>query len=184
MINDIINNINFFMKKCIKKFKKKINNLQFGKPSVRILDSIYIDYYNVKTYINKISNIIVKNNSTLQITVFDLSVLNKVKKAIIESDLDLSPPYINGNSICINFPVLTTEKKNKIIKMLKFESENTKINIRNIRRDGNEKIKKLLKKKIINLDEEYGLINKIQIITNKNIKKVDLLLHNKINIIK
>ncbi|WP_343189595.1 ribosome-recycling factor [Buchnera aphidicola] len=183
MINDIINNINFFMKKCIKKFKNKINKLQFGKPSVRILDSIYINYYNVKTYIRKISNIVVKNNSILKITVFDLSILNKVKKAIIESNLDLSP-YIIGNSICINFPVLTTEKKNKIIKIIKFESESAKINIRNIRRDGNEKIKKLLKKKIINIDEEYKLINKIQIITNKNIQKVNLLLHNKINIIK
>ncbi|WP_343190448.1 ribosome-recycling factor [Buchnera aphidicola (Mollitrichosiphum nigrofasciatum)] len=181
--SDILNNIFLLMKKKIKNFNIKIDKFNIGKPSVDIFNNIIIDYYNVPTPLKNISNIIVKNSTTVQITVFDKSMVNIIKNSIILKNLDLYP-YTADNHIFIPFPVLTTEKKNKIVKIFELESENAKINIRNIRREGNEKIKLLSKNKQISLDEEHLYLNKIQLLTDENILKIDKIILKKINSIK
>jgi len=163
------------MKLCLQIFQNNINNIQTGRASPHLLNNIYIEYFGTKTHLNQLSNITVENSHTLKINIFDISITSLIQKAILNSKLDLNP-IIRGKDILIPIPVLTEERRKKLVKVIRNEAENSRISIRNIRRDANDKIKKYLKKKIINEDDEHTSQSKIQMITNEYIKQIDSIL--------
>lgn len=184
VINQIHLKIRDKMESCFQTFKDNINNIQTGRASPKLLNNIYIEYFGSKTQLNQLSNITVENACTLKINIFDISIISLIQKAILNSKLDLNP-IIRGKDILIPIPGLTEERRKKLVKIIRNDAENSRISIRNIRRDANDQIKKYLKKKIINEDDEYCSHNKIQLITNEYIKKIDsILLQKELEIMK
>nr|BET44443.1 MAG: ribosome recycling factor [Candidatus Aschnera chinzeii] len=178
MIDDIKKNIEISMEKTIETLKNKINTIHTGRASTDLLQNIKIEYYGKFVLLNELSNITVENSKTIKITLFDHTLCNVVKKAIISSNLDINP-IISNNIIRVVLPPLTEDRRKHLIKLVQNNIEEGKIFIRNIRRDANEKIKILLKNKNISKDDEYYAQTDIQLITNKFIEKIDNLLKNK-----
>ncbi|QCI27160.1 ribosome recycling factor [Buchnera aphidicola] len=175
---DIIKNIKLRMEKCIEKFNININNIRVGRISTKLLDKIKIEYYGVKKKIKELSNITIENSNTLKITVFDKNIIREIEKKIFHSNLGVTP-IVNNNFIKIIVPPITEERRKKIVKDIQIESEYTRINIRNIRRDANNFLKKSVKNKTINIDIEYNIQNEIQNLTNYYINKINSLLSKK-----
>ncbi|WP_425619785.1 ribosome recycling factor [Buchnera aphidicola] len=163
------------MKICVETFKNSINNIQTGRASPALLNNVYIEYFGVKTSLYQLSNITVENSHTLKINIFDISITPLIKKAILNSNLDLNP-ISRGKDILIIIPTLTEERRKKLVKIIRNDAENSRISIRNIRRDANDQIKKHLKNKIISEDDEYVAQTKIQNMTNDYIKQIDSIL--------
>lgn len=175
MINEIYIKSNEKMELCIKNFQTQVNNIRTGRASPDLLNSIYVEYFGSKVPLRQISNIVVEDHHTLKINIFDSSNTSQVNKSILNSNLDLNP-VIHGKDIIVPIPGLTEERRRSLIKIIKNSAENTRIYIRNIRRDANEKIKVYLKNKIIGVDQEHSAQNKIQKMTDEYIKKVEIIL--------
>ena len=143
-----------------------------------MLDSIRIDAYGQKMNINQLGNITTPDPRTINIDVWDTSNTTHVEKALRESDLGINP-MIEGNLIRLPLPQLTEERRNEFLKMAAKISENSKIAIRNIRRDGIEKVKKLEKDKEIGQDDSKKYQETIETITSDQIKTIDEILKNK-----
>ncbi|MXP51174.1 ribosome recycling factor [Pantoea sp. SoEX] len=180
MINDIKKDTEIRMDKCIILFKKIINKIRTGRASTTLLDNITVKYYGNLTPIYKLSNINVENTRTLKINVFDSSIINLIEDAIKASDLGLNP-ISKGNNIYVPIPMLTEERRKELIKIVRNTAEQTRISIRNIRRDNNDKIRNMFKEKKISQDEEYIWQGDIQKITQKYITQIDIFLFNKEN---
>lgn len=172
-INDIQENAAINMKKCVHSFVKSANKIHIGRVSPNMLDSIIVEYYGTVTPISALTNSVVEDFRTLVVTVFDPSTIKLVEKAILTSNLGLMP-IIQGNLIRIRLPVLTEDRRRTLIKMIRSESEKSKISVRNIRRICNDKVKSLLKCKEIDEDSEFHFQNEIQKLTDFWIKKIDL----------
>ncbi|WMY97600.1 MAG: ribosome recycling factor [Arsenophonus sp.] len=184
MINEIQHNTKKYMLKSLDLFKDTIQKIRTGRPSIHLLDHIMVEYYGVFTPLNKLANVVLENNNLLMITVFDATAVSNIQKSILSSNLNLYPSIMEHNKIRIPLPELTYERKKEFIKTVIFYSEQSKISIRNIRRESNEKIKKLVKKKNVTKDDEYRLLADIQKITDFFINEIDLLLKKKIKELK
>lgn len=174
-INNLQVNIKLHMKKCITNFKEHINKIYIGRVSPNILYGIQVEYYGVLTPLSQLTNAVVENSRTLAITVFDQKMIKPIEKAILTSDLGLNP-IISASIIRIILPFLTEERRLYLVKKIRIESEKSKISIRNIRRNINDKIKFLSKNKEINIEEEYCYQNKVQQLTDFYIKEIDTIL--------
>ncbi|CAL4321599.1 Ribosome-recycling factor [Buchnera aphidicola (Protaphis terricola)] len=175
MINKIYVKSNQKMEICLKSFKNQLNNIRTGRASPELLNDIYIEYFGSQVSLPKISNIVVENYHTLKINVFDSYSTPLINKAILNSNLNLNP-IIHGKDIIVPIPGLTEERRKHLIKIIKNNAENTRVCIRNIRRNANEEIKLHVKNKIIGEDQERIAQNKIQNITNEYIKKIEKIL--------
>lgn len=183
MINDIVINAINRMEKCISKFQEQSNRMRTGRASPSILDGVKVEYYGSTTPISQLASIVVEDARTLVIDVFDSNLISAVEKAILSSDLGLNP-YSAGSRIRIPLPPLTEERRKELIKIVSQDSENSRVAIRNVRRDSNEKLKILLKNKVISEDKERKAQDKIQKLTDSYIKKIDQLLKKKEAILK
>lgn len=163
------------MQICVHTFQSHINTIRTGRASPDLLNSIYIEYFGVKTPLKKVANIIVEDFNTLKINVFDESTTNIIKKSLLNSKLDLNP-MLHGKDIRVPVPGLTEERRKKLIKLVRSDAENSRIIIRNIRRDANDKIKKCLKNKVISTDQERSVQNIIQNMTDKFIHELESIL--------
>jgi len=175
VINQLYIKIKKKMEVCIKNFQIQVNNIKTGRASPELLNSVYVEYFGSKIPLRQISNIIVEDYHTLRINVFDSSNTSLINKAILNSNFDLNP-IVHGKDIIVPIPSLTEERRKHLIKIIKSNAENTRIYIRNIRRDANEKIKVYLKNKIIGEDQERSSQNKIQKMTDEYIKQVEIIL--------
>jgi len=175
MINQIHVKTREKMESCIQMFHENINNIKTGRASPTLLHNIYIEYFGSKTPLRQVSNIIVEDSHTLKINVFDSSITSLIRKSILNSNLDLNP-ILKGKDILIPIPVLTEERRKKLIRVIRSDAENNRIRIRNIRRDSNDKIKNLFKNKTISEDNEHTAQSKIQVMTDEYIKKIDSIL--------
>ncbi|ALD15192.1 ribosome recycling factor [Buchnera aphidicola (Aphis glycines)] len=175
MINQLYTKTNQTMEACINNFQIQVNNIRTGRASPELLNNIYVEYFGSKVSLRQISNIVVEDYHTLRINMFDNANTSLVHKAILSSNLDLNP-VIHGKDIIVPIPGLTEERRQNLIKIIRVSAEKNRIHIRNIRRDANEKIKLYLKNKIIGEDQEYGVQNQIQKITDKYIKKIENIL--------
>ncbi|CAL4321034.1 ribosome recycling factor [Buchnera aphidicola] len=162
------------MQICVQTFQSHVNTIRTGRASPDLLNSIYVEYFGVKTPLRKVANIIVEDFHTLKINVFDDSMTNIIKKSLLNSKLDLNP-ILHGKDIRVPLPALTEERRKKLIKLVRGDAENSRIVIRNIRRDANDKIKKCLKNKIISIDQERSVQNAIQTITDKFIQELEII---------
>jgi ribosome recycling factor len=134
-----------------------------------MLDQIEADYFDAKTPLKQLANITITDASTISLNVWDKTAIKAIEKAILNSNLGLSP-VINGMIIHIKIPPLTQERRNELIKVLKKEGENTKVSLRNVRRNINTSVSNLEKDKKISKDFERDYIIEIQEITDKYIK--------------
>ncbi|BAP58396.1 ribosome recycling factor [Candidatus Tachikawaea gelatinosa] len=166
------------MKSCLNNLKKKLNKIRTGRASTSLIEDLVVDYYGVPTFLYKIANISVESSHILKINIFDHSIISKIEKAISLSNLGITP-NIKGNEIRLILPSLTEERRKNLIKIIRNEGENSRIAIRNVRRDANEQVKKLLKNKLITEDKEKKLQENIQKQTNDNIKKISFILSEK-----
>jgi len=166
------------MKKTIKTYKDELNSIRAGRANPSLLDRISIDYYGVQTPLNQIANISAPEPRLLVIQPWDTNVVSQIEKAILKSDLGLTPS-VDGKIIRLVIPQLTEERRKELIKVVKKIAENAKIAIRNCRREANEQIKKLQKNSEITEDEQEQAEEQMQKITDKYIEEIDNLLKQK-----
>ena len=160
------------MEKTLESLKKEFTNIRTCRANPQILDSITVDYYGVQTPINQMSSISVPEAQLLVIKPYDKGTLKNIEKAILASDLSLTP-LNDGTVIRINFPALTEQRRKELAKVVKSSAENAKVAIRNIRRDVNDQLKKLEKNNGISEDELKSYNDEVQTMTDKWIEKID-----------
>ena len=165
-------NYSLKMEKTIQSFKKDISTLRTGRANASMLDIIKVDVYGQQMPINQIATVSVPEARMISVQVWDQGNVSLVDKAIKESDLGVNP-QIDGQIVRIRIPDLTEERRKDLIKVLKGMSEKSKISIRNIRREGNEELKKLLSNKKISEDISKSLEKDIQKTTDDNITSID-----------
>lgn len=170
--NEIHKDARVRMEKCVEAFKNYISKVRTGRASPSLLDSIQIEYYGLMTPLRQLANIVVDDSRTLAITVFDRMLTPVIEKAIMASDLGLNPSSA-GTVIRVPLPPLTEERRRDLIKVVRAEAELSRISVRNVRRDANDKVKALLKDKIIGEDEDRRSQDEIQRLTDAWIKKLD-----------
>jgi len=166
------------LKKSIVTLKNEFSKLVLNKANIKLLEGISIIYYGEKYNLDQISVIMLENNNTASIKPFDKKNLPVICKAIVDLNLDLNP-FVSSDIIKINFPKLTTERREIFVKKIKIFGEDIKISIRNIRRQANQKIKDLSKDGLLSKDDERKVLLEVQTLTDKYIKIVDEMLEKK-----
>ena len=165
-------NYNQKMDKTIDIFTKELNSLRTGRANANMLDTIRVDVYGQKMPINQLATITTPEPRTINIQVWDLNNVSLIDSAVKKSELGLNP-QIDGQLIRLPIPNLSEERRAEMKKMVKSMGEKCKISIRNIRREANDELKNLLKKKEIAEDEEKKFEKNIQTFTDEHIKIID-----------
>ena len=160
------------MKKTVSVLEEQLAGVRAGRANPKILDKILVEYYGVPTPINQLANIMVPEARMITIQPWDASVLKEVEKAILKSDIGINPNN-DGKSIRLIFPELTEERRKELVKEIKKMSEDSKIVLRNIRRDGIEEFKVKQKASEITEDDLRNAEEQIQKITDKYVGLVD-----------
>jgi ribosome recycling factor len=160
------------MTKGIQSYTRELASIRAGRASASLLDRITVDYYGAPTPVNQLAGISTPEARLLVIQPYDKSILGAIEKAILKSDLGLNPSN-DGLIIRMAIPQLTEERRKELVKVIKKESEEAKVAIRNIRREANDDLKKLEKNGEITEDEHRGYSNDIQKLTDEFIIKVD-----------
>ena len=148
--------------------------LRTGRASVSLVDGIRVEYYGTSTPLNQLATLTIPDPRTIMIQPWDTTVIGDVEKAILKSELGLTPMN-DGKIIRINIPPLTTERRRELVKVVKKMAEEAKVAVRNIRRDANEMIKDLKKDKEISEDDQFRAQEETQKITDEFIKRIDAL---------
>ncbi len=172
MLNDLYEDAHDRMKKTIENLENDYKRVRTGRASISLVDGIRVDYYGTSTPLNQLATLTVPEPRSIMIQPWDSSIINEVEKAILKSELGLTPMN-DGKSIRINVPPLTAERRKELVKVIKKMAEESKVATRNIRRDVIEMIKDLKKEKEISEDEQFKAQDEIQKITDDYIKKVD-----------
>ncbi|MBE8215805.1 MAG: ribosome recycling factor [Endozoicomonadaceae bacterium] len=180
MINDIHQNTTTRMEKGVNLLTQNLAKIRTGRAHPSLLDGIKVDYYGTNTPLSQVANVIAEDARTLVIKVWEKNMSPIVEKAILKANLGLNPNAA-GDSIRIPLPPLTEDSRKSYVKQARQETENTKVAIRNIRRDAITELKNLEKQKQITEDENRKSQDKIQKLTDQYIKKIDILLSNKEN---
>ena len=165
------------MDKSIQHLENELVKIRAGKASPRILDGIMVEYYGVLTPINQVSNVGTPDAKTVAIQPWERSMIESIEKAIMQANIGITPED-NGEIIRLNIPPLTEERRRDLVKKVKQEGENTKVGIRNARRDANEELKELQKDGLPE-DEEKNGESEVQKLTDDYIEKVDKILEAK-----
>jgi len=170
--DDLIANLKDRMQKSISSYEAELITIRAGKPNPGILSKIKVQSYGGNLYINQLANIYSPDQHTLCVEPWDKNLLKEIEKTLEKANLGIMP-INDGKVIKLPFPPLTEDRRKDLIKMIQRHSEDTKVAIRNIRRDIVDKIKKMEKDKKISEDEMFRSDEEIQKITDGNIAKVD-----------
>jgi ribosome recycling factor len=160
------------MEKAVEDFRKEMAAIRTGRASVHMLDSVTVEYYGSQMPLNQIATVHAPEPQMITVQPFDPSSLAEIEKAIRTADLGLNPMN-DGKLIRVPVPVLTEERRRDLVKHLHKVLEDHKTAVRNIRRDGNDAIKKAMKDKKITEDEEKRALEEIQKLTDDEIKKME-----------
>lgn len=166
------------MQKSIETLKADLAKVRTGRAHTGILDHIHVDYYGNPTQLSQVANVTLIDARTIGVQPWEKKMVAVVEKAIRESDLGLNPST-HGDMIRVPTPALTEERRKEMVKLVKSEGEDAKIAIRNIRRDANESLKKLLKDKAVSEDDERRAQDEVQKLTDKFVAEVDKVLTEK-----
>ena len=166
------------MGKCISVYERELGTVRAGRANASLLDKITVDYYGTPTPINQVGEVKATDPRTIVVSPWDASLLKQIEKAILASDLGLQPQN-DGKLIRIAIPQLTEERRKEISKQVAKMGEEAKVAVRNVRRDANDKLKDAKKNKEITEDDEKSLEKKVQDLTDKYIKQVEVLTENK-----
>jgi ribosome recycling factor len=175
---DVKKNAEQKMHKSIETLKADLAKVRTGRAHVGILDHVMVEYYGNPTNISQVANVTLIDARTIGVQPWEKKMIAVVEKAIRESDLGLNPST-QGDMIRVPTPPLTEERRKEMVKLVKNEAEDAKIAIRNIRRDANEALKKLLKDKACSEDEERRAQDEVQKLTDKFVAEVDKLVADK-----
>lgn len=171
-IKEIISGHEDKMKKALDALRREYASLRAGRATPSLLDKVTIDYYGTPSPINQVANISVPEPRMIVIQPWEKSMLATIEKAIMKSDLGLTPSN-DGSVIRLSIPQLTQQRRGELVKIVHKKAEESRVAIRNLRRDGNDAVKKLEKDKAISEDEAKKAQDDIQKITDKYIKEVD-----------
>jgi len=169
---DEIANARKRMEKAIEDFRKELGSIRTGRASISILDNIQVDYYGVPTPVNQVAQLSTPEATLVTVQPYDVSLVGPIEKSIRGSDLGLNPSN-DGRTIRIPIPPLTEERRKTLAKHVHKVLEDHRTAVRNIRRDVNDHLKKMLKDKAISEDEEKRYLDEIQKITDDHIKKLE-----------
>nr|WP_050181420.1 ribosome recycling factor [Domibacillus robiginosus] len=172
MSQEVMNQSKEKMDKAIAAFNRELASIRAGRASANVLDRITIDYYGAPTPINQLASINIPEARLLVITPYDKSSMSDIEKALLKSDLGLTPSN-DGSVIRLNFPALTEERRKELAKQVKKEAEDAKVAIRNIRRDANDELKKGEKNGDLTEDDLRGYTEDVQKQTDNYIRRVD-----------
>ena len=163
------------MLKSIDAFKHDLGKIRTGRVHIGLLDHVQVDYYGSMMPINQTANVTLLDARTIGVQPWEKKMVGVVEKAIRESDLGLNPST-QGDMIRVPMPALTEQRRKELVKIVKGEGETARVAIRNLRRDANEQLKKLLKDKDVSEDDERRAQDDVQKLTDKSIAEVDKLL--------
>ncbi|HAA02185.1 MAG TPA: ribosome recycling factor [Syntrophobacteraceae bacterium] len=172
MLNDVYSETRDRMHKVIENLEKDFKRVRTGRASVALLDGIRVDYYGTPTPLNQIATLTIPEPRSITIQPWDTAVIGDVEKAILKSELGLTPMN-DGKMIRINIPPLTEERRRDLVKVIRKMAEESKVALRNVRRDSNEMLKDLKKDKAISEDEQFRGQDEVQKITDEFIKQAD-----------
>ncbi|MFZ6693163.1 ribosome recycling factor [Undibacterium sp. SXout20W] len=174
-VADVKKNSEQRMQKSIETLKADLAKVRTGRAHTGILDHVMVDYYGSPTNITQVANVTLIDARTIGVQPWEKKMLNAIEKAIRDSDLGLNPSS-QGEMIRVPTPPLTEERRKEMVKLVKTEGEGAKIAVRNIRRDANETLKKMLKDKECSEDDERRAQDDVQKLTDKFVAEVDKLL--------
>jgi ribosome recycling factor len=171
-VKDVGANARSRMDKVLADLQHEMAGIRTGRASVSIFDNIRVDYYGTPTPLNQVATLHVPEPSMITIQPWDATQIGPIEKAIRGSDLGLNPSN-DGKLVRVPIPPLTEERRKEIVKRLHHVAEDHRVAMRNIRRDANEHLKKLLKDKAISEDDERRALDEIQKMTDGNVSKLD-----------
>ncbi|MDR2747579.1 MAG: ribosome recycling factor [Treponema sp.] len=177
-MHQAINGCEDRMKKTLASLKEGFASLRTGRASASLFDKIRVDYYGEKSPLNQVANISIPEARLIVIQPWDKNLIGEIEKAIRSSELSLNPSN-DGKVIRINIPPLTEERRKELVKLAKAQAEQSRVAVRNIRRDGNEELKKLLKDGELTEDEESKYGEELQKLTDGYISKLNQTLEEK-----
>ena len=172
MLNDIKKDAQARMAKSIDALRHTLVKVRTGRASTALVEHLKVNYHGSDVPLSQVATVTISDSRSLTITPWEKQIVGAVEKAILASDLGLTPNTA-GTTIRLNLPALTEERRKELSKVVHGEGEDTKVAIRNIRRDANQQIKDLLKDKQITEDDERRAEEEIQKLTDKSIKDVD-----------
>jgi len=178
MLNNIYKDAEDRMKKSLEALRQVLSKLRTGRAHPSLLESVMIPYYGTPTPLNQVANVTVEDARTLSIVPWEKNLVQEIDKAIRSSDLGLNPS-VAGVNIRVPLPPLTEERRRELVRHVKGEAEETRVAIRNIRRDANTQIKQLLKAKEITEDDERKAEDSVQKIVDRYIADVEKIVVNK-----
>ncbi len=172
MLKEVSKDAKSHMESTIEDLRRRLGTVRTGRASVSLLDNIVVEYYGTPTPLSQIANISAPEPQLLTVQPWDPSVLNAIEKAIQSSDLGINPSN-DGRVIRIPIPPLTQERRKQLAKVVRDMAEEHRTAIRNLRRDANERLKKLLKDKKITEDDERNGLDEVQKLTDGYIEKLN-----------
>jgi ribosome recycling factor len=168
----ILADVKAHMEQTMEHVQHEFSTIRTGRASTALLDGINVDYYGTNTPLNQLANISVPDAKLLMITPYDKGGLGDIEKAILKSDLGLTPNN-DGKVVRIPIPELTEDRRKDLVKVVRRLAEDSKVSLRGIRRDGNDVAKQGEKDGDISEDENHGIRDDIQKMTDKYVKKID-----------
>lgn len=166
------------MDQSIEAFKHNLTKIRTGRANPAILDTVHVDYYGSQVPISQVANVSLLDSRTISVQPWEKGMGAKIEKAIRESDLGLNPASM-GDLIRVPMPAMSEERRREMTKLVRTEGENAKIAVRNLRRDANEAVKKLVKDKLASEDEQKRAEADVQKVTDRHVAEIDQLVAGK-----
>ena len=173
-VADIKKTMQTKMDQSIEAFKNNLSKVRTGRANPQLLDSIHVEYYGSMVPLSQVANVALLDARTISVQPWEMNMGAKIEKAIRESDLGLNPASL-GDLIRVPMPPMSEERRKEMTKLARNEGENSKVAVRNLRRDANEAVKKLVKDKLASEDEQKRAEADIQKTTDKHIAEIDSL---------
>lgn len=178
MIRELIADGKRRMESAVEALRSEFNGVRTGRASTGLLDRIHVDYYGTRTPLKQLASLVTPDARTISITVYDKSAVNAVVRALQESDLGLTP-NTDGTVIRLNIPPLTAERRKDLVRLVRGMAEDSRIAVRNVRRDVIQDLKDLKKEGEISEDDEKRAEEEVQKLTDSHIEKINDLLRHK-----
>lgn len=177
-INEIKKNSAVKMDQTIAAFTNSLSKIRTGRANPGLLDTVMVEYYGNPTPLSQVANVTLLDARTISVQPWEKGLGPKIEKAIRESDLGLNPASM-GDLIRVPMPPMTEERRKEMTKIVRNEGENAKVAVRNLRRDANDAVKKIVKEKLASEDDQKRAENDIQKVTDQHIAEIDKLIASK-----
>ena len=178
MFEEIKKDANERMSKCIVSLREHFKRMRTGRANVGLLDGMHVEYYGADMPLNQVANVAVEDARTLTITPWDKSMVPAIEKAILKSDLGMTPATA-GTVIRLPLPAMTEERRKELTKVARHEAENARVAVRSVRRDLMNELKDMLKEKLLSEDDDRRAQDEVQKLTDHYVAEIDSILAEK-----